>query len=146
MDPTYLWLVLAGVLFIIEIFTPGFFAGSIALSAVFIYLISLILPMKSELQWIVFFVVNFLTLALLRSVLVKYFYKNKPQKETNFQSLIGHETIVVETIDNDAQEGYVKVYGDMWRAYSETGEKIKKGEKICIERVDGNKVIVKKVN
>lgn len=144
--PLYSWLILAAVLLIIEIFTPGFFAGSIGLAAIVTYLISLVIPMTDFMQWIVFFIANFLILALLRKFIVKYFYRNTSQKETNFQSLVGHETIVVEMIDNDTGEGYVKVYGDMWRAYSESGEKIKKGEKITITRVEGNKVFVKKNN
>lgn len=146
MSPLYSWLILAAFLLIVEIFTPGFFAGSIGLAAIVTYLVSLVIPMTDFMQWIVFFIANFLILALVRKYILKLFYKNKPQKETNFQSLLGHETIVVETIDNDAGEGYVKVYGDMWRAFSESGEKIKKGEKIVVSRVEGNKVFVKKID
>lgn len=146
MEPVYMWLILGAVLLIIEIFTPGFFAASVGIASLFTYGVAAVFPEMLLLHWIVFFVANFITLAVLRKMIYQYFMKNKKHKETNFQSLVGLESIVVESIDNDANVGYIKVYGDMWRASAENNEKIKKGEKIIVTRVEGNKVFVQKVS
>ncbi len=142
MEPVYMWLIFAVVMMIIEIFTPGFFSGSVAVAALCTSVIALIAPEQQIIQWFGFFIMNFVMFAFLRKIAVKYFFKEKKKTETNFSATVGQVVIVSEAIDNDNGTGYVKVYGDVWRAVSLDGIKIKKAEKVRIVKTEGNKVFV----
>ena len=67
-------------------------------------------------------------------------------KLTGFESLKGRTTTVIEDINENEGTGYVKVFADEWRALPiEAGQVLLKGTKVLIERVDGNKVYVSRV-
>ena len=139
--PFYYWLIFGAILIVMEIFTPGFFAATLGLSAVITSIVSLIIPEYQVIQWIVFVVINIMIFVFLREIFLKYLYGRK-EKNTNVDGLIGKEGIVREKISNES--GYVQIYGDMWKAKTLDNTDIDTGEKIVVERIEGNKVIVKK--
>lgn len=73
---------------------------------------------------------------------VKRFIKTPPRTHTNADRLIGREAVVCEDINNLAETGAVTVSGVTWTARSSTGQLIPKGETVCIERIEGVKLIV----
>lgn len=140
----YIWLVFGVFMIIIEIFTPGFFAASLGISSVLTSFIALIFPDIIYLHWLAFIVFNIVMFVFLRKIFIKYLYNEKQSKKTNIDAIIGKTGIVQEKIDDKG--GYVKVYGDMWKAIlAEDGKKIQEGKKVQVVNVEGNKVIVKKI-
>jgi membrane protein implicated in regulation of membrane protease activity len=70
--------------------------------------------------------------------------KNSVQ-ESNIYALSGKTGIVTKIILKD-HKGYVKIGGEEWSAVFEQDlEQINEGEKVKIVRVDGNKVVVEKM-
>lgn len=93
-------------------------------------------------QVLVFGIVSLLLLVLTRPVAVKYMKKGLPK--TNVNSKIGQKAIVIETIDNEAQTGRVKLYDVEWLASSEEeGIVIPKDSHVEIVRVEGVRLHVK---
>lgn len=64
----------------------------------------------------------------------------RSQKHTNASGMIGKTAVVTETVDPRAGTGYVKLYGDSWRAVSEQSFEV--GAQVTILGTDGNKVII----
>lgn len=140
----HVWLIFGFFMIVIEIFTPGFFAASLGISAILTSVLVLLFPEIAFLHWLSFIVFNIIMFAFIRQIFLKYLYKNDNESETNVNALIGKRGVVTEKIDD--RFGYVKVYGDLWKAVSENETEIAKGEKVEIISIDGNKVIVKKHN
>ena len=69
--------------------------------------------------------------------------KESPQQSTNIDSMVGKEAVVIEDIDNQKEKGYVKLYGDEWRAINLENTTVAKGERVVIEKIDGNKVLIR---
>jgi membrane protein implicated in regulation of membrane protease activity len=68
----------------------------------------------------------------------------KPGLRTNVDNLINQEGIVEEEINFEKNTGYVKIYGDSWRALAAAGLVIAPGTRVRVTSVDGNKIHVKK--
>ena len=84
-----------------------------------------------------------LSLWLVRKYIPKK--EDAAQLKTNVDQMIGKTGTVQDDIDNETDSGYMKLYGDSWRAISADGSTIPKGAKIVIEKMDGNKVVVSAV-
>jgi len=63
-------------------------------------------------------------------------------EETNIFALIGKTGIVVKEIPEDGK-GYVKVGSEEWSAIAENGKKIEEEQKVLVNSIEGNKLIVK---
>lgn len=74
--------------------------------------------------------------------LVKRLSKNK--ESTNADSLIGRSAVLTEAADNLSFTGSLRINGLYWTVRSENGERIEKGEKVKIVKIDGVKLIVRK--
>ena len=133
------WLIAGGVLFILELFTPGFvlavFGGACVITA---------LPAALGAPlWvlIVTFIVSTIGFAIgVRPVLLRK--TGAPPARTNADALVGREGKVVEAVDNRSSSGRVLVEGDDWRAVSETDETIALGEQVIVKRVESNRLHV----
>lgn len=68
---------------------------------------------------------------------------DKPVLATGADNMVGKDVVVIEQIDPAQQTGYVKLYGDRWRAIGPDNVVIAKGQTVTITAIDGNKVIVK---
>lgn len=136
-----LWLILAGVgvlLALAEVFTPSFFllpAGLAFLAAAFVAYVS---PGRT------------LALAALAGLLLciyLMFYvfvwprvNNTGAARTAASGMVGKIATVTEPIRADVGTGYVKLYGDTWRAVG--SEPFDLGAHVVILATEGNKVIV----
>ena len=137
------WLVFMVVFLIAEASTVTmvslwFAAGALAA------LIAALLGGPVWLQGALFLAVSAVLLACLRPLVRKKF--TPKIKSTNVDAVIGSQGYVLDDIDNIAATGRVKLGGMEWTARSENGDKIPDGTLVQVERIEGVKAIVKKVN
>ncbi|MCL2145383.1 MAG: NfeD family protein, partial [Endomicrobia bacterium] len=92
-------------------------------------------------QIAVFSFVSIVSVAFIRPLLRKYI-KNTDSKSSNVDEIIGKDAIVIEKITAEKQ-GQVKVMGEVWAAFSESGE-IEKDSIVEILSVKGTRVFVRK--
>lgn len=133
------YLGIAIVLVIAEIFVPGFVLFPIGVGFLLTAVVSLFVD--SPMWQLLALAVN-VAMALF---FIRKYLKRHQQGEslpTNMAHLVGKEVIVIEGIDAEGR-GYVKVYGDRWQAVPVDGCVLKVGEKVTICGVEGNKVLVK---
>lgn len=140
-----IWLVIAGLFFVIEMLTVGFFVFWFGIGALVAMLSSFIFPDNIILQCSVF-VISSVILLLLTKPLVDKFTKKDKKIETNVFSIIGKKGIVIEDINPTVGIGQIKVSGEVWSAKTVDGEKLEKGSEITIVKVDGVKAVVEPVN
>lgn len=143
METWQIWIMVALVFFIIELFTSGFAVFCISAGAVAAAAASG-MDVGIEGQLICFSVATVVSFVTVRPVMVKYFQKRGTEVRTNTDSLIGRIVVVCETIDNRSNSGRVKIDGDVWRAVSRGDELIEAGEKAVVEQVDSTILTVKK--
>ena len=95
-------------------------------------------------QLVVFVLVSLLLLIFTRPALIKLVDKNKVK--TNIETVPGKIALVKEQIENLAGKGAVEIAGIVWTARAEDDDEIiAVGEKVVVVRIEGVKVIVKKV-
>ena len=140
--PWAFWLIIAGILFIIEICTVSFFAFWPGIGAVAAAICSLITD-NVVIQTAVFVIVTTIMIVFMKP-LTKKLFKTKDVKMNN-KSLIDKNGIVTQEIDNLNSKGQIKVSGELWSAISEDDEIIEKGATVLVKDVKGVKLLVKKV-
>ena len=132
------WLILLGILLIIEIITLGlttiWFAG-----ALIAFLVA-ILGGAVWLQVVVFLAVSILLLLFTRPIAMKYMNKNV--QKTNVDSLKGEKAVVIQTIDNLKGTGQVVIRGMEWSAKAREDKIIKEGTVVKVITVEGVKAVV----
>ncbi len=136
------WLLVAGICFIIEIFTVGFFVFWFGIGALIALVVSLFI--ENLLVQAVFFVISSTLLLLFTKPLVNKFIKTDKTTLTNVYRIIDKEGIVVENIDSLNCTGKVKVKGELWSAIADTD--IEMGSKIKVISVNGVKLKVEKIS
>ena len=121
----YLWLIAAGIFFIIEIATVGFLIFWLGIGA------------------LITMCVSFFTDNLLIPLTKPLFNRlNKGSTiQTNAYNLVGKVGIVTVDINPLEATGQVKVDGEIWSAKSE--ENIRKDVEVEVLKIDGVKLIVK---
>ncbi|GAG12135.1 unnamed protein product, partial [marine sediment metagenome] len=129
--------------FIIEAFTPTFGAFTLAgiVSLVFGSTILFNQPsefLKVSLRLIIPLAVS---LGLISTFLVTLAFKAHRKKTISGREALVGQTGLVKA--NISPEGKVFIHGEIWDA--ESSEKIPKGEKVIIEKVEGLKLLVKKL-
>ena len=135
------WLVVAVIFFIGEMFTAGFFLLWFGIGAL-LTAICAFLGITDEVTQFIIFLVTSTVLVLLTRPLAKRITKKAP-REAAFDALIGKTARVIETINPDTNKGRVKVKGDEWKA--EADEIIPEGEKVEIMSIEGTHAVVKKI-
>ncbi len=95
------------------------------------------------LQVVVFLVLSAITLVLVRPLAAKLL--SSGISPTNADRILSQIALVTEEIDNIAETGQVKIYGQVWTARSESGETIPAQTRVRILRIEGVKVFVKTV-
>lgn len=142
MEPYHFWLIAAIVLIIVEIFTATFAVLCFAIGCLFAVGADL-LGWSINIQILVMVVGTVLSFVLVRPVALKYLNRKK-EVVSNADALIGRIATVSEKIDFNAGTGRVAVDGDDWKAYSNDGAVIEKGEKVEIVNRDSIILTVKK--
>ena len=140
-----MWLIIAGICFVIEILTVGFFVFWFGIGALFAMISSFIFPDNIILQATVF-VVTSVVLILLTKPLVEKLTKKDKKIETNAYSIIGKKGLVTQDINPTIGIGQIKVAGEVWSAKTMDGSNLEKGSEITILKIDGVKAVVEPIN
>ena len=137
------WLAAVILLSIIEIFTFQLVAIWPAIGGIG-GLLACTLGASVTVQFVVFIVISILLLILTRPM-VKRILNNK-QVRTNADRFIDRTAVVTEDISNPDSTGAAIISGITWIARSTYGHPIPKGAKVRIDRIEGSKLIVSKID
>ena len=139
-----IWVVLLVAFLVIEVATMGLTTLWFAGGALASFILSFFNGISIWIQLVVFVLVSLVLLIFTRPALIKLIDKNKVK--TNVETVPGKIALVTEQIENLAGKGAVEIAGITWTARAEhDDEVIDIGEKVVVLRVEGVKVIVKKV-
>ncbi|MCF6159124.1 MAG: NfeD family protein [wastewater metagenome] len=139
-DLWWLWMIMAAIFVISEIFTAGFFLLWFGIGAAVAGILSG-LGFNVGWQWIAFIIIS-ASLFVLSRRFAERFTKKGPSG-VGADRFIGQKGIVLEQIDNIKHTGTVKTRDEVWRADSDTGEVIPAGEKIEVVKVVGTHLVVR---
>lgn len=145
MEVWHIWIIVALVFFIIEMFTTGFAIACLSFGGV-AAAIAAYFGADIKMQFLWFAILTFIAFIAVRPVIMKLFFK-KPEEElkTGVDALIGKEARVSERIDPDKGTGRAVVGGDDWKAVPEDGKSVyEKGEKLVVTKVESVIITVKK--
>lgn len=142
MIPSAVWLIVLVVLVTGEAITVGLTFIWFAVGALGGLLVS-VLGGPIWLQVVVFLVLSAATLVLVRPLAAKLLTPGI--SPTNADRIISQIALVTEEIDNIAETGQVKLFGQVWTARSENGETIPVQSRVRILRIEGVKVFVRTV-
>ncbi|MCB0767609.1 MAG: NfeD family protein [Flavobacteriales bacterium] len=135
------WAGAAIVLFILEIFVPGFFLMCLGIGCVGAS-VAAGLGLGVGLQLLAFSVFSLLAFFTIRPVLMKRMW-NAPDVKTNMDALIGQRGRVTQDFDPGLRLGRVSAAGDDWRAESLSDRVLHVGDLVEVVRVESNTLIVK---
>lgn len=139
-----IWLIVAGICFVIEMATVGFLIFWFGIGALIAMIVSFIFPNNLLLQTGIF-VLSSTLLIFLTKPLIEKFTKNDKKVITNAYSIIGKKGIVTQSIDPTQGVGQIKVAGEVWSAKTLDGSVIEKDTQIEITEIEGVKAIVKPI-
>jgi membrane protein implicated in regulation of membrane protease activity len=134
------WFIFAAIFIVGEIFTAGFFLACFGVAAIVAGVLALI-GANAIWQWVGFVIISGILFAVSRKFAEKFSRKQPPG--IGADRFIGKEGIVLEEIDNMENAGSVRIDKEIWRAESESGEIIKKGNRVVVIKLDGTHVVVK---
>ena len=145
MEVWHIWVIVALIFVIVEIFTSGFAVMCISIGCVFGAIASAI---DWELKWqlLVFAIGTALAFMTVRPLVYKFFYNKSHEVKTNTDALVGRKAIATERIEGELRPGRVKVDGDDWKAISTDGEVIEVGDAVEITAINSVIVTVKKIS
>ena len=145
MEIYQIWLLIAAVFVVIEIFTSGFAVACFSVGCVFG---SILAACDLSLTWqvVAFAVGTFLAFVFIRPIVMKYLDKktNDTGVKTNMDNIIGKTAVVTEKIEENGY-GRVKIDGDDWKAKTADGSAAEVGEKVEIESFESIILTVKKL-
>ena len=144
MEAWHIWVIVALVFVIVEIFTTGFAVMCISFGCLFGAAVSLF-ELDVKWQLLAFAVGTVLAFLTVRPLVYKFFYKKGQEVKTNAEALVGRRAIVTERVGDEMHPGRVKVDGDDWKAISLDAEPIEVGDTVEIIAINSIIVTVKKI-
>ena len=142
-QPWHLWLIAAILLFIFEIFAPGFVLACIAIGCLG-GMIADLFGASMNVQYLVMGIVALISFFTIRPTARKMFFEGR-DIATNVDSLVNRRGQVTTEFNPKTQLGRVKVDGDDWRAETESEVELKEGDLVKILRVESNTLIVEPI-
>lgn len=137
----WIWVAIAAVFTVAEIFTAGFFLFPFAVGAGAAALLNF-LGLPSWLQWICFLGLSGVLVLASRRLAERF--SHEPPEKVGVDRLIGQVGLVIEPIDHITDSGRVRIKKDEWRATSADDSKIEANAKIRVVRVEGAHLVVEK--
>lgn len=135
MEVWHIWIIVALILVIVEIFTQGFAVFCLALGACAAAIASAC-SAGIEGQFIWFSVVTVISFVTVRPFLLRLFHRTASDRKSGVDALKGREAIVTERISAADNTGRAAIDGDDWKAVSEPDEVIEKGTRVIVTDVD----------
>jgi len=134
-----LWIVIGVVTLVIDLITSSFLfcwftIGSIAA------LVGYTAGASDWVQWAIFLIVSTISMAIGYPLVKKVIKKSVPKVDTMEEGYIGRSLIIDEEVIEKAQ---IKVDGIYWTVKN-MGTPIRKGDKVQIIGIEGNKLLIKK--
>ena len=144
MEVWHIWVIVALVFVIVEIFTTGFAVMCISFGCLFGAGAS---ALDWDIKWqlLAFAVGTVLAFATVRPLVYKFFYKKSREVKTNAEALVGRRAVVTERIEGELHPGRVKVDGDDWKAVSLDTEAVEVGEAVEVTAINSVILTVKKI-
>ena len=139
MIPSAIWLIVLVVLVTGEAITVGLTFIWFAVGALGGLLVA-VLGGPIWLQMVVFLALSAVTLVLVRPLAAKLLTPGI--SPTNADRILSQIALVTEEIDNIAETGQVKLFGQVWTARSENGDVIPAQTRVRILRIEGVKVFL----
>jgi membrane protein implicated in regulation of membrane protease activity len=136
----WLWMGLAAIFIIGEIFTEGFFLLWFGVGAILAGLLA-IFGAGPAWQWAAFVVASAVLFAVSRRFADRFTHKQPPG--IGADRLIGRLGVVLEDIDNLENVGKVRIDKEEWRAESDDDDRIAAGTRVQVVRLDGTHAVVK---
>lgn len=137
------WAAAALILFIAEIFVPGFWLVSLGIGCVG-GSVAAGLNLSPEWQLAFFSAFALVSFFTVRPLLMKRMFKGG-EVRTNVDALIGQRGRVSQDFEPGLRLGRVAVGGDDWRAESTEDRSLRTGDLVEVVRVDSNTLIVKPI-
>jgi len=137
----WIWVAIAAVFTVAEIFTAGFFLFPFAVGAGVAAVINY-LGLPSWLQWISFLVLSGVFVLTSRRLANRF--SNDPPEKVGVERLIGRTGLVIDVIDPVTDSGLVRIEKDEWRATSLEGVRIDANAKVRVIRVEGAHLVVER--
>ena len=143
MEAWHIWVIIALVFIIVEMFTSGFAVMCISFGCIFGAVAS---ALDWDIKWqlLVFAIGTALAFMTVRPLVYKFFYKKEKEVKTNVEALIGRKAIVTERIEGELHPGRVKVDGDDWKAVTAEVAPIEVGEAVEITAINSVILTVKR--
>ena len=135
-----IWMAVAAVFIIGEIFTLGFFLLWFGIGAAVAGILA-IFGLGGSWQWGAFAVVSGVLFVLSRRFAERFSKKQPPG--IGADRFIDKKGVVLEEVDNIKNSGRIRMGKEEWRAESDTGEVILVGKMVEVTRVVGTHVVVK---
>lgn len=135
-----IWSIVALVLVVGEIFTPGmFFLGPVALAAVAAAIVD-VLGGGAVFQLIIFIAGAIASVLLVRPIAKSHLHMPAPLR-TGTAALTGAKAVVLQRVDADG--GLVRIGGEEWtaRAYME-GQSYEAGARVEVVKIEGATALV----
>ncbi|MDX1285024.1 MAG: NfeD family protein [Draconibacterium sp.] len=141
----HIWLLIALIAFIMEIFIPSFVLFNFGIGAL---IGSLAAGFNVSLEWqiVLFSLGTLMSFLLVRPVMKKYAYRRSTDYRSNVDAMVGRLAQVSEEISNENNRGLVMLDGDVWQARSHSNEVIPKGTLVEIVQVNSIILIVRKIS
>lgn len=139
----WIWVGLAAVLIVGEMFTAGFFLLPFGVGAAVAALLNW-LDVALAWQWAAFLLVSAVLLLSLRKFADRV--THEPPEKVGVDRLVGKQAVVIEAIDTGDALGRVRIDREEWRADSSLDDVIPVGARVTVERVEGTHVVVSPVD
>ena len=141
----HIWLIIALILFIMEIFVPSFVLFNFGIGAL-VGSFAAGLNLSTEWQIILFSLGTIMSFFLIRPIMMRFAYKRSDGSKTNIDAMVGREAKVIEEINHENNQGRVSLDGDIWQARSLDNDVISVGSHVEIVQLKSIMLIVKKTN
>ena len=135
-----IWMVVAAVFVIGEIFTLGFFLLWFGIGAAVAGILA-IFGLGGSWQWGAFAVVSGVLFVVSRRFAERFSKKQPPG--IGADRFIDKKGVVLEEVDNIKNTGRIRMGKEEWRAESDTGEVIPVGKMVEVTKLVGTHVVVK---
>ena len=134
-----IWLIVAGIFFVAEIFTTGFLVFWFGLGSIFAMISSFFIQ-DVVIQTTIFLITSVICIFATRPLANKFL--KTESVSTNVFSLIGKHGIVTKDLNTIEGQGQVKINGEIWSAEELNGSDVPKGAEVVVVKIDGVKAIV----
>ncbi len=139
----HIWVIVALLFGIAEIFAPSFIAMSIAIGCLLAAL-GAGFDASFKMQLLLFSAGTAIAFFTVRPFMLKFAHRKNNTVKTNVDALVGKTGRVTEAIDNSLATGRAMVEGDDWRVLTQDDSIVNVGEMVEVMKVDSTRLIVRK--